>query len=135
MNILELKGIIREIGYEYVPDGNGIAIPSTGTILKEVVDNVGNKYIQILGGICPINEILTPNINRVNQYFERRNANFQYGNWIRHQGNNRMLIERLPASNFDNLPRLKLREAIRFIIAEFSKENDAVILDLMLGKI
>jgi len=132
MNILKkIELIIQELGYDYVLESNGdIIVKNPPVSFRD-----GNTYIQIVGGVCPITPNLVPDINRANRYFERRNITFQYGEWIMIKNNNRLLAQRIPANDFNSLSKSDAKEVIIGFITEFSKENDAVMLDLLVGNI
>jgi len=131
MSVLKkIEIIVQETGYSYVIDGNGIAIREPAVSFRE-----RNDYIQISGGACPISPNLVPDINRAKRYFEKRNANFKYGQWIMSNGNHFVLVGGIPTSNFNSLSKDEVKGLIKCAITEFSKENDAVMLDLMMGNI
>ena len=131
MSILEKIGsIIQEIGYDYEIDGNAIMVKGTPVSFQDE-----NTCIQICGGICPITPNLAPDINRVNRYFERRNAAFQCGRWVMYNGNNRVLVEQLPTIGFNSFSKDEAEGVFKMLIMEYTNENRAVLGDLMAGNI
>jgi len=131
MSTLEkIERAIQEIGYDYELDGNSIIVKNPTVSFQDA-----NTYFQICGGICPITPNLAPDINRVNQYFEGRNADFPYGRWEMYNGNNRILVNRIFTSDFNSFSKDEIKEFIEICITEFSNENKAVMLDLLSGNI
>ena len=131
MSILKkLEIIIHEIGYDYVIEDNAILLKTPAVSLRE-----WNEYIQFFGGVFPLTPNIAPDINRVNQYFEKRNATFKYGKWVMNNGNHLILIERIPISGFNTLNKDEAKEFIEGLITEISNENKAVLKDFLMDNI
>jgi len=131
MSVLrKIEIIFQEIGYDYVLDGNGIIAKKPAVSFRE-----GNDYVQIFGGVFPLTPNIVSDINRDNRYFEKRNAAFKYGKWVMNNCNHLILVERIPTSAFNSLSKDEAKRVIIEFITEFSKENEAVVLDFMMENI